>query len=502
MRKKIITIIIIITFVLTPLIYLTVIFRQPMFSATFLEPSSTIAEFTDQLESNWEDILKSYGVVGGAISLISDNNTSTIVGGKANYWRRTPLEIDNYFQIASISKTQCAFAILKLVQEGIVQLDVPVETYLTRWSLPETEFDNDEVTIRRILCHAAGLSVSGVPGNLKLNNVPPIEEALTYADVKVIIEPGTKYMYSGGGYGILQLVIEEVTGKTYEEYMQTEIFEPLGLNETRVQWNAEVDERLAKGHSNFYFPTILSYTPFKAAASHYSTITDMTRWCEIFLYGQTILNSSLENLLLTTQFGEDWGYTLGFSWEKMENGNLIFGHGGDNWGYHSTFRFSNSTGDGIVILTNGDRGVGLIDRLLNEWKKIVGDEDYRDFFDKKRTNAIQIDIITAVCIMLLIVGVTIGIKTGKMSISLEKHEENHGSKKKSMIAIRWMISSIFSFILIFLVILWGWLYNRNSSESILIIWSKLLVIMLISVIIPASQYISFNFTRKTKKNNF
>ena len=132
------------------------------------------------------------------------------------------------FNIDSISKTIAAWGVMKLVEEGKIDLDAPAENYITRWKLPESDFDSKKVTVRRLLSHTAGLSLHGYPGWTANDRLSTIEESLDGRNngpgrVEMIIKPGTKWKYSGGGYTILQLIVEEVTGQKFEDYMQTQV---------------------------------------------------------------------------------------------------------------------------------------------------------------------------------------------------------------------------------------------------------------------------------------
>ncbi|NHJ48682.1 MAG: serine hydrolase [Asgard group archaeon] len=496
MKKRIIALSIMFFFILLPFVYINVVSHKSLYNPTKLDQSNTISEFIDQLDLKWDKLLKTYSVPGAAISIIANGSTTTLVGGKANYWKNDPLQQEDYFQIASISKTQCAFAIMKLLQDGLIDLDVPVSTYLTRWSLPENGFDNNNVTIRRILSHTAGLSVSSVPYQLKLDTLPSIEEALTEADVKVIVEPGSFFIYSGGGYGILQLIIEEVSGLPYQDYMRNEIFQPLDLNNTFAGWDTEIGDNLVKGHGNLLFHTIQNFSPFKAAAGHYSTIDDLTDWCELFLDGQTVLNETIFNLMLTPQFGSDWGYALGLNWKKLENGLVTIGHSGANWGYHSTFRFLNETGDGIAILTNGDRGAKLISLLLYEWERILGGTDYNDFYIEEQNRSLTIDIVLAIVSLILIVLLILGNRFSIISFAFQDKPSSYVSKNPKIVkSLRWIFSILFSLLSIFLLFIFGLFYNSMSFKPTNFIWTILLILEWSFWIIPASHLLSFNFKR-------
>jgi hypothetical protein len=121
---------------------------------------------------------------------------------------------------------------MALVQEGRLDLDAPVSTYLTRWALPESRFDNNKVTVRRLLSHTAGLTDGlGYAGFAPNATVPSLEESLKRPDadpgvsgaIEVGYEPGAEWRYSGGGYAILQLLVEEVSGESFEGFMQRDV---------------------------------------------------------------------------------------------------------------------------------------------------------------------------------------------------------------------------------------------------------------------------------------
>ena len=128
------------------------------------------------------------------------------------------VDVNTVFQTASLSKWITAWGVMALVQEGKLDLDAPVSTYLTRWKLPESKFDNNKVTVRRLLSHTAGLTDGlGYAGFAPNAAVQSLEESLNRpADaspgasraIEVGYVPGSEWRYSGGGYAILQLLIE------------------------------------------------------------------------------------------------------------------------------------------------------------------------------------------------------------------------------------------------------------------------------------------------------
>jgi CubicO group peptidase (beta-lactamase class C family) len=161
------------------------------------------------------------------------------------------VDVNTVFQVASLSKWITAWGVMALVERGALDLDAPVGAYLTRWSLPESEFDNDGVTPRRLLSHTAGLTDGlGYAGFEPGAPVQSLEESLTRtADaspgaggvVRVGYEPGAEWRYSGGGYALLQLLVEEISGESFEEYMQRTVFRPLGMVRSSYDWRPKAD---------------------------------------------------------------------------------------------------------------------------------------------------------------------------------------------------------------------------------------------------------------------
>ena len=150
-----------------------------------------------------------------------------------------PVDGDSRFQVASMSKWITAWGVMTLVEAGKLDLDKPVSLYLKRWTLPKSKFDNAGVTVRRLLSHTAGLTDGlGYAGFKPGDPLQSLEASLTQAAdaspghdgaVRVGVEPGTEFKYSGGGYTLLQLLVEEVSGQSFNGYMTSHVFEPLGM---------------------------------------------------------------------------------------------------------------------------------------------------------------------------------------------------------------------------------------------------------------------------------
>ncbi len=297
-----------------------------------------------------------------------------------------PLDRDTAFQVASLSKWVTAWGVMALVQQGRLELDAPVSRYLTRWALPEGDFDNGGVTIRRLLSHTAGLTDGlGYAGFPPGSPVQTLEASLTRAAdaspgrsgvVQVGQAPGERWEYSGGGYTLLQLLIEEVSGQSFEAYMQRTVFEPLGMRHSTFAWDDARGARLASFFDVDARPATHFRFTAQAAASLYTTVGDMTTFVRAHLpgargepAGRGVL--SVETLELmrrphASRLGADiWGLGTMLYAPNGAGGHVI-GHDGSNEpAINTAVRFNPATGDGIVILETGDPL--LATRLAGEW---------------------------------------------------------------------------------------------------------------------------------------
>lgn len=285
------------------------------------------------------------------------------------------------FQIASLSKWVTAAGVIALADRGLIGLDDPVEEHLTRWRFPDTEFDSRGVTIRRLLAHTGGLTDGlGYNGFETAEAVQSLEASLNEAAdtmegatgrVKIGREPGGRFAYSGGGYTILQMMVEDVTGQAFETAMDDLVFNPAGMMSSAFEYEDAAgrlapifDEDGQRSPHRFY--TAL------AAASLYTTADDLTA----FLHA--IGRPRQQGGLLSTEMLAEmataeariatlpvWG--LGTTIHVSEAGNAdVIGHDGRNHpAINTAARLHLETGDGIVVLATGT--TDLASRISDEW---------------------------------------------------------------------------------------------------------------------------------------
>ena len=150
--------------------------------------------------------------------------------------------LETLFQAGSISKSLTALAVLRLVEQGKLNLDVDVSQYLISWKLPTNRFmEQKKVTLRELLSHTAGATVHGFEGYAAGNTVPTLvqvingERPANSAPVTIASVPGTKFSYAGGVYTIIQQILIDVTGEPFPELMQELVLQPLHMVHSTFQ---------------------------------------------------------------------------------------------------------------------------------------------------------------------------------------------------------------------------------------------------------------------------
>jgi CubicO group peptidase (beta-lactamase class C family) len=297
-----------------------------------------------------------------------------------------PVDRNTVFQVASLSKWISAFGIMKLVEDGNLDLDAPISKYLTRWQLPPSKFDNEKVTIRRLLSHTAGLTDGlGYSGFKTGTQVQTIEESLTKASdadkgisgsVYVGVEPGSEFIYSGGGYTLLQLLVEEVSGKSFASYMKESVFEPLGMNQSTYIWDESSANVLAEFYnSDSSISEHFRYTAL-AATSLYTSLSDLELFFQAHLEGKDTepIGRNIISPETVKKMREPNGQKMGIDiwglgtvlYATTDDNDFIIGHDGKSTPpINTSIRLNPETGDGIIILETGNPIIAT--KLASEW---------------------------------------------------------------------------------------------------------------------------------------
>jgi CubicO group peptidase (beta-lactamase class C family) len=297
-----------------------------------------------------------------------------------------PVDTSTLYQMASVSKWVTAWGVMALVEQRAIDLDVPVSRYLTRWALPESEFDSDGVTVRRLLSHTAGLTdglgyMGFAPGETPQGLVESLADTGdategASGEIRVGLEPGSRWKFSGGGYTVLQLLIEDITGQSFADYMQRTVLDPLGMTAASFMWEEHRLDQLATFYdANLEPAPHYRYTAL-AAASLYATANDGVRFIQAHLpgpdgepVGRGVLKPATVAAMQAPEasmFGRDiWGLGPVLFVENSQGGHVI-GHDGTNHpALNLSWRVNPATGNGIVVMSSGDGSLASV--LGGEW---------------------------------------------------------------------------------------------------------------------------------------
>ena len=321
------------------------------------------------------DRMKYYNVPGVSVAVVRNGKVRWAKGyGVANPNTNKNVDANTLFQAGSISKPIAALAALKLVDEGKVDLDKDVNFYLKDWKVSENEYTKKEkVTLRRLLTHTAGMTVHGFPGYTQEDNFPSDIKVLdgkgNTGKIFVDTLPGSKWRYSGGGYTVMEKLVEDVSGMSFDIYLKKKILKPLRMsNSTYTQplpKNLHANASAAFNRRGKLYKGLWNNYPEQAAAGLWTTPTDLAKYCieiQKALAGKSnkVLSKEMVQKMLTKD-KNNWGLgpQLG-----GDGDNLVFRHGGKNAGFTNIMFAFAKKGDAVIVMTNADRGGTLYREVL------------------------------------------------------------------------------------------------------------------------------------------
>lgn len=317
--------------------------------------------------------VQKYAPTGASIAIIEHGEIKEIRNyGYADKEEMKLVTDQTRFKIASISKTVTSYAVMQLVEQGKLNLDVPVNQYLTRWKIPESEYGENKVTLRMLLSHTAGLTGSNEYGYAE--PLPSVDEALSIHDVKLKRKPGIQFEYSEFvGHGICQLVIEEVTGMRFEEYMVTQVFEPLGMNQTDYANQSNEKGNLAVpyagiGKATKVVPIVMNGAGGVTTTSHDLAVFELA----LMKYYANGCGEMFKEQERTQSAGGT--YALGIIPRYLSDGRMVYEHNGTLTGWNAQLVIEPISGNGIAVVSNSDKAYYMTYELMEVWsQKALGE---------------------------------------------------------------------------------------------------------------------------------
>ena len=337
--------------------------------------------------------MKYYRVSGVSIAVINQGEIEW-VQGYGFFMNDTlhPVDPGTRFQAASISKPVATLAALTLVEEGLLDLDRDVNNYLKSWKVPENEFTVDEkVTLRRLLSHTAGLTVHGFRGYAFNEAVPTTVQVLNgkepanSAPILPDTIPGSIFRYSGGGFTVMQLLLCDITGRSFHEIIEERVLSKIGMDHsTYVQPLPEdIAPFAAIAHRSDGSPIEGKWHtyPEMAAAGLWTTPTDLAKFAvELHKSFTGESNRVLSQEMVQQMLSEEKdGYGLGIGLGGSKD-SIRFSHGGSNEGYKCNLMCYTRLGMGAVVMTNGDQGGMLAAEIFRSLSKTYNWNVYKPVY--------------------------------------------------------------------------------------------------------------------------
>ncbi|MCP4898322.1 MAG: beta-lactamase family protein [bacterium] len=317
---------------------------------------------------------------------VIENDQIAWQGGHGHYDFDSTQQVvaETAFQAASMSKAVAAFGALVMVDQGLLDLDVPVNEYLTDWKIPDDEEGQSSlITMAHLLSHSAALTVHGFPGYSPDQKLPSNTQVLdgdgpaNTDPVRIDGTVGEAFRYSGGGYTVAEQVMEEISGKDFAELMHELVLDPLGMNHSSFAQPAldEVASRAAPaidGRGERHEDRWHIY-PEQAAAGLWTTAEDYAR----FILGIAAALEGSEDALVSRELAlrmitpvkDEYGLGVGVVGEGK---SLSFRHGGSNYGYKCSFAYYPEQQSGIVVMTSADNGSTLASEIMGSAKRHLG----------------------------------------------------------------------------------------------------------------------------------
>lgn len=303
----------------------------------------------------------------GSVLVVKDGHTLIDQGyGSADLEWNIPNSPSTKFRLGSITKQFTAASILLLQERGKLSIDDPVSKYM-----PDAPAAWSKITIYNVLTHTSGIpSFTGFSDyrTTEWKDTTPTELVARFRDKPLDFEPGSKFFYSNSGYVLLGYLIEKISGQSYADFLQKNIFTPLNMQDTGIDSNAAILPQRAQGyrrtphgieHDGYISMTI----PFSAGAL-YSTTGDLLKWEQGLFGGKVLRPESLAKM--TTPFKSDYAFGLVV---RTVNGHKLVTHGGGIEGFNTSL--NNYPDDKLTIVVLGNLTGGAPDQIAANLGKVA-----------------------------------------------------------------------------------------------------------------------------------
>jgi D-alanyl-D-alanine carboxypeptidase len=350
------------------------------FLAAFFAPSLSLPQTksaaqaegqTEKIDSFVREKMKSKNIPGFSLAVVRGGKIILAKGyGMANLELSTPATEKTCFVIYSITKIFTATATMMLVEGGQISLEDPISKYLK--DLPVIWHP---VTVHQLLNHTSGIKNWGElpfkPGDAT-RDYTQAEVIKLVADYPLDFPPGDRWAYNETGYFLLGMLIEKVSGKTYEQFLRERIFAPLEMHDTRLDNSAELIPNRADGYTwqnnGFRIAERPNPTLSFSIGGLVSTVIDLAKWDAALDTEKLLRKSTLEQMWTSAKLNNGKivpDYGLGFNLTPFR-GHKRVGHSGGHTGFATTITRFVDDKVTVIVLTNADQEGSSISEIAKE----------------------------------------------------------------------------------------------------------------------------------------
>lgn len=425
-----------------------------------------------KIEKFIEDKMSEGKIPGLSVVIVEKDKTIFQKGfGYSDLDSKESVSSKTLFEIGSNSKAFTALGILQLQKDGVIRLDDEVEKYIP-WLKMSYEGEKALITIEDLLYHTSGIPFNTIDRVPVSNEENALEKTVrTLIDIKLDSEPGFEYQYATINYDVLGLVIEKVTGITFETYIKENVLIPMGLNDTHLNRKL-IDERIAKGYKlGFLKPRVYDAPVYRGnipAGYIISNAEDMAHWLKIqmdttedFKFDRALIEESHQANRRVAPLDDGSSYAAG--WFVYQKGGGVISHGGNNPNYSSFILFRPEDEVGIALLSNTNSDyVSVIAAGIND---ILEGKEGKGQIRDLNNSADKISILI-ICITSLTIIITVYFlfKTIWQAIKKERSFKRITSRDSIQISL----SLIFMLLITYCIYLTSYIFMGVSWEFVFV----------------------------------
>lgn len=389
----------------------------------------------ENLEKYIESISKEKSIPGLSIVIVDKDNTTIKNLGYADKESNIKVSENTKFELASCSKSFTALAAEHLAAKGRISLDDPVSKYLNDFNL-KFKGETQSITLKQLLHHTSGIpnnTIFKIPESSAKSALNDTVSAIN--NIELNNRPGTVFEYATINYDIIAAVIEKASGLSFEEYIDKNIFKPLGLNNTSIG-KLQNDPLMAKGYKiGFFKPRLYNAPTFRgnnAAGYIVTNATDMERWLKIQL---GLINTELSELILKTHSPDRTVMpnkadlsSYGEGWFIYQDGKGEISHSGQNPNFTTYITFRPEEKIAVAVMSNSNSGETV--NICKNIMKILRDKDPSrvKWLDSQDNILSILSILIAIYIFFIILSLAWTL------VGIIKRERNFSVPIKRMIA--------------------------------------------------------------------